>query len=331
MKRKKALMISGSALLLLALFYLLSRSAPSRELPETNIIDRKYNITLKQYRALYKGINFESIESRKYFSESTINSYTLKFLKFLKNKFINLGYEEHMAAVEHYLHSILEADKADEMFKLYQTFTEYNTHQYELAQKIGQPGSIEEMIAMLHDVHEDRRMFFGTETADALYGEEVKASEYDMRKMLIYNDKGMSGAEKEEKMQSLTHDMWGDDSLEDVKPWDRYTEKLKLYEDDLNKMSPEEKRDAMREFRNEFFSPEVTAQLERSDQYAEHRENRINEYHAKEEEILENSSLTTQEKDARIDALQKQMYGKYASLFKIRENYEKKFNASLKK
>ncbi len=319
------------AFLILILCYVSRRNILSGDLPETNIIDKKYDITLENYQELFRVIDFKNVDAGKYFSDSILNNYTLKFLKFLQSKFMHMSDEEHMAAVEDYLYSIMEQEKAEEMFKLYQKFREYNAHQYEFAKNISSPENIEEMIIMLHDLHEDRRMFYGSETADALYGEEVKASEYDLRKMLICNNKYFSGAEKEERLHTLKHDMWGEDSSEDLKPWDRYMEKMRIYEDDFNTMTAEEKRDKIKEFRNEFFPPEVTAQLERSDNYIETRDTKINEYRLTEKEILNDSYLSNQEKEAQIKALQKQMYGKYTHLFQLRENYENKFNASLKK
>ncbi len=285
------------------------------------IIDKKYEFKLKDIRAFYEGADFSDENVRSYFVDRVVNSYTLKFLKFMDERFNDSkDLADHLERSRQYLYAVLPSRSAGEMLELYKT---YLNHQMDLegkVRKLGLPSSVNEAIADLHDLQEYRRNIFGKEIADELFGAGVKAAEYPLRRSAIMNDRELYGAEKEYRLRQLDRDMWGDeaDSVGDnVLPYTRYQEKIQIYQRDLSEMrSEEEKQAKIREFRREIFTPDQVRRLDEVDRTLANEKKREEDYFASESLIKNNSGLSEQEQEKRIRDLQDRTFGEKADAFR---------------
>lgn len=288
------------------------------------IIEKKYEIKLKDIQTFYEGADFSDENVRNYFAEKIINAYTFKFLKLMDDRFNDSkDLADHLERARQYLYSVLPSRKAGEMLELYKA---YLNHQIDLAGKVtklGLPSSVDEAIADLHDLQEYRREIFGKEIADALFGAGVKAVEYPLRRTAIMNDRDLYGAEKEYRLKQLDRDMWGDeaDSVGDnILPYTRYQGKLQIYQKDLSEMrSEEEKQAKMREFRREIFTPDQVQRLDQVDRIVAYEKKREENYLASESSIKNNPSLGEKEKENKIRELQDETFGEEADAFRRRQ------------
>ena len=115
------------------------------------------------------------------------------------------------------------------------------------------------LLSLLYTIQNFRREKLGKETADALFGREVKESEYLLRKAIIIGDNTLYGKEKENRLQKLKGDMWDGEVIsmvEDSNPYNRYQLKMQLYQKDLSELGEKERKLKVEEFRKEFFSKE---------------------------------------------------------------------------
>jgi len=288
------------------------------------IIDNKHEIKLKDIQTFRERPNYSDENVRNYFAENVINTYTLNFLKSMDQRFKNSkDLADHLERARQYLYSVLPSSRAGEMFTLYKV---YLNHLIDLAGKVRKPGlpwSADEVIADLQDVQRYRRGIFGREIADALFGPGIKAEEYGIRRSAIMNDKDLYGAEKEYRLKQLDRDMWDDEANsvgENIQPYTRYQEKLQIYEKDLSEMRSEEARQAkVQEFRREIFTPDQVRRLDEVDRTVADEKKKEEEYFASESAIKSNTSLSEQEKEARIRELQEETFGEEADAFRRRQ------------
>lgn len=186
-----------AAVLAVGYFFYLRHSA---DVP-VNIISTGQKIKIKDIKMFLKGFPAQSVneDPRKYFSEEIINVYTVRFFKFLQTQIEFTSREEHLKAVKAYLHSVLDPQKADEMFVLYEKFIDYEIGLQEKIKSWSHPQTADELLRFLRTVQDYRRDVFGADVADALWGAEVMAREYSIRKNRIAADPNLYGAEKEKK------------------------------------------------------------------------------------------------------------------------------------
>lgn len=324
MNKKKIIAIGVSCLIILVGYHLFSRQ--SAEVP-TNIIGKDKRVTPDDIRLYFKNMKFDDKDVSKYFSNDLVNPYTIKFFKFLQGKFSQMSLEDHLKAVEEYLRSIMPPKKAEEMFALYKKFTLYEKSLMDVTKKWGTPKTADEALNYLKNLQDYRRNYFGKDIADGLFGAEVKNHEYRVRKFSILNDKKMYGAEKEKQLKELQGEMWGRDSGSvdsNAKPFDRYQEKMVMYQKDLGELNDTDRKDKVREYRKEFFSEEVVARLEKVDEQIEGEKKQEEDYRSREAKIQSDLNLKPEEKEARIRALQEEIFGSEgADEFRRRENIRK--------
>ena len=226
-------------------------------------------------------------------------------------------------------------DMADKLFDLYKKFVDY---QLTLGEKTrdwgGMPKTTEGAIDFLHKLQDYRREIFGRDIADILFGASVKGVEYPLRRGAILGDKNMSSAEKEKKLKQLNEEMWGDEADKVdayAEPYIKYKEKLAMYEKDLSGMSEEEKKAQIRAFREEIFTKDQVQSLENVDKAIADNENKEKDYKASESEIMNDSSLSKEEKENKVQELQNQMFGGEADALRRRLAIERASEAVLKK
>ncbi|MFP4474592.1 MAG: lipase secretion chaperone [Desulfatibacillaceae bacterium] len=316
------------------------------------IFDKSHNIRLEDVAGARKSVNFTSgrdasasadadglTESNKsssrtikvdeYFAGDdrfgvVVDSYTLKYFKHLQSMFEDSrDLEGHLQEVKAYLLSQFPREEAARLFEIYE---KYLRTEMELAQQQrnwGAPQSAEDVVAMLRRIQEFRREKLGRELADALYGADVKAREYAVRRGSIVGDDTLYGAEKEEMIGRLNEDMWGDEA-EAVntypKPYNQYREKLEMYKKDLEELPGEALREErIREFREQYFEPEVVERLEDVDRQIAQEDDLEQQYREKEQEILADQEMPEEQKQEAVQRLQEQTFGDQAEAFRRRE------------
>lgn len=317
--------------------YYMSTRSPE---PVPYIFDKTSEIGLDDVKENRSHVNFgeasvgkgvaPDFDIRAYFREEVIGGHTLKYFKHLEMHFGELAsLEEHFDAVYKYLKLQLSDAEAA---KLFETYKKYLNCEMELARRMkdwGTPLSPDRMLELLARAQEYRRTELGPELANSLFGADVKAKEYSIRRGMIVQE-DLYGEEKEKRIRELSDDMWGDESeavLGVQKPYSRYREKLSLYKKDMAELeTDDDKAQLVRKFREEVFSPEVVARLEAVDR--QHQKDRENEllYRTESSEIMMNTELTDSDKNKKIEELQAR-YFKDPEAFRRRENMQRGLEA----
>ena len=192
------------------------------------------------------------------------------------------------------------------------------------------PSTNDEFLRYLQTVQNYRREIFGTSVADAMWGAEVKAREYSIRKNVILFDQNLYGEEKERKIRDLNEEMWGEEagSLEeppqtDPEKFTSYQEKQALYQRDIQELPPEQRREKINEFRKEYFSAEQIARLEKVDAELEAEKQKEAQYQLREKAIQNNPSLDPNQKAQAIRELQDNLFGEDADALRRRLNIQR--------
>ena len=291
------------------------------------VFDRHSKIMMKDVRIYLGHSEFNEDAAKDYFKKDAINSYTLKYFLFLDGKFKDSrNPEELLQSARDYLNTVMPPDEADKLFAVYKTYVYYQRDVHDKITTWGRPSTPEEAIDYLHKLQDYRRKVFGDENADALFGPSVMLEEYPIRRGVIIGDQNLYGAEKEQKLNDLKKDMWGDEADivdNDTEPLDRYNEKLKIYQKDMAEMtSDEEKRAKIRQFREELFTPDQVRRLDDVDRATADEKKNEEDYFAQENEIQNNNNLDADSKAQKIRELQDQMFGSEAEAFRRRQVVE---------
>ena len=333
MKNKKLLI--GSCIAIVTLIAIVAGyfifSEKNEDIP-VNIISKDNKITVKDMKEYFSNNQFMSgtEDPNKYFSQTIANPNTVKFFKYLQMHIKASNLEDHLKEVEKYLHSIMEPAKADEMFALYKKFCNYEIELVDKMQKWPHPKTADELIRYLQDVHEYRRSVLGEETADAMWGIEVKGQEYNIRKGAILHDANLYGVEKEKKLSLLKDEMWGTgpENIEgppqtDPEKYTSYQEKQAIYQKDLQELPSDQRLEKIKEFRKDYFSSDQIARLEQVDAELETDRKKEADYYAQEKEIMNDTSIVGDQKAEVIRELQNSTFGEEAEAFRRRLNIQK--------
>ena len=330
MTKKKIIILGVVALAVIIIGYALY-SKHSKDVP-VNIIGSEQKIKLQDIKMFFKGFPAQTIneDPRKYFSEEIINVYTVRFFKFIETQIEFTNREQHLKAVKAYLNTVLDPQRADEMFVLYEKFLDYDISLQEKTKSWGQPKTAEELLKYLQVIQDYRREVFGAEIADAMWGAEVKFNEYIIRKNSIKLDQNMYGAEKEKKIAALKEDMWGtkaasieDPPQTDPEKFSSYQEKQAIYQKDLQELPEDQRMEKIKEFRKDYFSSEQIARLEQVDKELASDKKKESDYYAQEKEIINNPAIADDKKAELIRELQNDTFGEEAEAFRRRLNIEK--------
>ncbi|BCS97009.1 hypothetical protein DSLASN_26410 [Desulfoluna limicola] len=261
-------------------------------------------------------------------SDGLMNHETLRYLRFLHKKFRkSIDTAGHLEEIRGYLFSNLPLDEAREIYRLYSDYLACEMALTETAQLWSKPETPEDYIGLLRTMQEFRREYLGDDTADTLFGAEVKSREYAIRRAVIVHTSDMFGREKEALIKSLNTDIWGEDGavIEGIHmPYNRYREKLAIYARDFEDMTSESDRATLtRELRESVFPPQVVARLEEVDEKLAREQNIETTYLQMEKEILDAPDLTPEEKTESIGALQDESFGDEAEAFRRRKAIQK--------
>lgn len=328
---KKKIIITALIILVVGIVGYIFYARQSSDVP-VNIISSSQKISIKDIKMFLKGFPAESAseDPRKYFSKEIINLYTVRFFKFIQTQIEFTNREEHLKAVKAYLYSVFDHDKAGEMYALYEKFMDYEIGIHEKAKSWGEPKTADELLRYLRTVQDYRREIFGVEIADAIWGAEVMAAEYTIRKNKIKLDQTMYGAEKEKRINELKEDMLGADSASleeppqsDPEKFASYQEKQAIYQRDLQELSADQRLEKIKEFRKEYFSLDQIFRLEKVDAELEADNKKEADYYAQEKEIMNNHGIDAGKKAEAIRELQDNTFGEEAEEFRRRLNIEK--------
>jgi hypothetical protein len=224
----------------------------------------------------------------KYFSHGIVTAETLNLFRSLEQKFAEKSIHElseHFNKVKQYLNSQFGESEAKKLFEIYQKYLECqikisNDSKYEV--KTPDP---QHLLSLLYTVQNFRREKLGKETADTLFGNDVKEMEYSFRRAIIIGDNTLYGKEKESRLQKLKADMWDGDALsmlEDNNPLNRYLLKMHLYQKDLSELGEKEREIKIEEFRKEFFTQEQIKRLHEVDAQIAREKQNMERYRATE-------------------------------------------------
>jgi len=289
--------------------------------PDPYVIRGGKGISAEEYRLYFKTLDLDGGEIDRYFADSVVNHQTLRLFKALQSRFKEMGYDEHIEAIRDYLYRTMNPRKAEEMFFLYKKYAAYERSLLLNPKRFLPPSSSRDALRYLNDLQKYRREIFGAETADRLFGFEVRTQEYKLRKAIVLNENSY-GAEKEKKLAKLRHDIWGESGStfdEGSKSLDRYNVKLQLYAKDLGELNDDERAEKIRSFRSEFFSEETVRRLERVDSEIAADIGRERTYRAREREKQTTPGLSEDERTKMIESLQKEIFGDDAETFRRRE------------
>jgi lipase chaperone LimK len=328
--KKKKIIISALIILVVGIVGYIFYAKQFGDVP-VNIIGPSQKISIKDIKMFLKGFPSQSAseDPRKYFSKEIINLYTVRFFKFIQTEIEFTNREEHLKAVKAYMHSVLDPDKAEEMYALYEKFMDYEIGIHEKAKSWGDAKTADELLRYLRTVQDYRREIFGIEVADAMWGAEVMAAEYSIRKNSIKIDPNLYGAEKEKRINALREEMLGANStsLEDPPQSDpekfaSYQEKQAIYQRDLQELTADQRLEKIKEFRKEYFSPEQIVRLEKVDAELEAENKKEVDYYAQEKEIMNNPGIDADKKEDALRELQNNVFGDEADAFRRRLNIQ---------
>ncbi len=321
---KRILAMAGIVVAILVVIHLATRDGGEKK--TGYIIDDQGGISYNEVRESLKKVNFDEDKPDSLFSKGVVNPYTLKFFNYLIKRFSDIkDFDKHYLAVQEYLYSVMPMEKADQLLALYKKYIEYQRNLSSRLNSWGMPRNAEEAIDRLHKLQDYRRQIFGKETADALFGAEIKAREYPIRRSAIVYDKDIYGSEKEEMIKNLNQEMWGETDVEEyANPYNRYKEKLEIYNKDLSEMSGAERDQRIKEYRKQYFTPDQVARLEDVDKVIAEEKETESEYRSDEVRIMNDPNLTPEKKTEKVEKLQEKYFGKEgAEAFRRRETIDK--------
>jgi hypothetical protein len=267
-KKKKAFILKILALLVIlaismTALKLFHRPGSAEDYVSDYITDKKRQITLKDTElGNGPGEHFEKTESelKDYIAGSLVNRGTAEYFRFLQTRF-NQGrtFQENTDLIHRHLLSILPPENGEELFELYMKYLNFEYLAAEKAKDWDMPESVDETLELISKMKGFQEDYFGEETADLLFGADMKVMEYNARRSGIINDSYATGIEKEKLLERLDYDMFGVDSseLEKTKnPYNLFEEKLLVYKNDLDVMEPYEKETMIRGFREKYLPKE---------------------------------------------------------------------------
>jgi len=268
-----------------------------------------------------------------YLFQGSITPRALELFRLMERKFPSQSARDmtgHYDAVRRYFKSRFSEADAGMLFDVYQKYLPcqiklLNDSRFEIKNT-----NLQGMLALLYRVQIFRREAMGKETADALFGAEVKEKEYFLRREMVIADPALYGRDKERRLDKLKSDMWEGEAIpigEDDTPYNRYQLKMQLYAKDLAGLGEKERKLKIEEFRKEFFTREQIGKLRDVDARMSGEQETLKRYREAEKKILEARDMPRALREQKINALQDDYFGEEADAFRrteaIRKGLEK--------
>lgn len=243
--------------------------------------------------------------------------------------------EEHLAQVKERIFSQFPPAEAAQLFATYQNYLDCEIGVAELTAGFGAVTSVEAGLDLLNRIQEYRRDNLGRELADTLYGEQVKETEYSIRRAAIINDRDLYAEEKQAQLDRLTQDMWGASAdLETVfqktNAYDRYRDALAINQKDLDEIGGEaDRRAAIDDIRRQYLPVDAIERINAMERQQADQQQQEQAYFQAEKRIIEDTALSDEDKAEQIDHLRQEMFGEQAEAMKRRETIENARKARL--
>jgi lipase chaperone LimK len=332
MKKKKIITLAVCGAMILVLLIVVWHLVGEKGGVLGHIIDESYQARLQDSELDYRRENFGKEKVKEDFSSDVVNEHTLNFFLHLDDicqSAIDLA--DNLEKARQYLSSVLPPETAGQMLKLYEIYLNYQIGLQDKMRELGMTGDQLDNLAKLQDY---RRQVFGKDNADIIFGATVEAQEYTIRRSAIVYDDNLYAGQKEQLLNELNKDMWGDELTADavVPEYTRYQEKLQLYKKDIADLRTDEEKQAfLQHLRAEVFDPVQRQRLEEVDRAIEEEKMIKEQYFAKEREILNDPGLSEKERGKRIRELQDATFGDEADAFRRRQAIQKGAEEFIKK
>ena len=269
--------------------------------------------------------------------EAFVNNSTVDYFNQLSKMFPNAKtLDEHYSKIYEYLLSRYGKDEADTLFAVYKKFLKCEMDLKHERMKWGLPKNKEEWMQYIQKINNYRTDSLGKQISEKLFGNEYRNMIFKMKKEDIINDDTLYGHQKEQWLEDIAMDTWGDNYEDKMysefrTSYDMYKEKMKLYEKDFSEMDEEEKKEKIKEFRKQLLSDKLIKNLEEADEMTEKGYETINSYKSAETNILSDNKLTAKQKDQKIKELQDNTFGENADAFRRAEAIQKASKEAAKK
>jgi len=325
MKKKTKIFIALIVMMLLALIAV--RSVNSLRTQAQDAYLETHYILDKNFQTGKTSLTDSSGNS--YFSQGMINARALDLFRLMDQKFPLKSKDsltQHYSSVRQYFDFRFKEADAQRLFAVYQKYLPcqiklLNDSQYEAKNE-----DLKQLLTLLYKVHSLRRETMGKETADALFGPEVKEKEYFLRREMMIVGSTRYGKEKESQLRKLKADMWEGEAIpvgEDDNPYNQYQLKLQLYSKDLAELGEKERGSRIEEFRKEFFTTEQIKKLHDADAQVVAENDNLRRYRIAEKKIRDSQELSQAQRDQKIKALQDEYFGPEADAFRRAEAIQK--------
>ena len=244
--------------------------------------------------------------------------------------------EEHLAQVKERIFSQFPPEEAGQLFATYIQYLDCEIAVADLTAKFGPITSAEKGLDLLREVQEYRRDFLGRELADKLFGEQVKEKEYTVRRAAIINDDSLYALEKQEQLDRLTQDMWGESAdpeaaLQKTNAYARYQDALAIHQKDLDEISGEaDRQSAINDIRRQYLPPDAIERIKTMERQQAEQQQQEQTYFEGEKRIAEDTALSDEDKAEQIEHLRQEILGDQAEAMKRRETIGKSREAMLK-
>lgn len=167
---------------------------------------------------------------------------------------------ERTHSIREYLFSTLPRDKAEELIDLYDKFTTFERDVVSKAENEWRmPESAGETLELIEAMQQYQQDYFGEQAADLLFGAEMKVMEYKARRAIILNDPYITGPEKEQLLDQLGTDMWGESAYQAMNankhPHEILDEKLMVYRNELAALDQATRAEEIQKLRDMYLPP----------------------------------------------------------------------------
>lgn len=254
---------------------------------------------------------------------------TLRYFKWLGHECRKAASEEeHLALVRERIFSRFPPEEARQLFDTYRRYLACEMEAAKLSRRFGRISSVEEGLLLLREIQAYRRENLGKDLADRLYGEQVKESEYSIRRAAIIRDNTLYAMEKQDQLRRLDQDMWGEtleteNDLSNADAYARYRDALSLHQKDLDEITSEADRQAyINDLRGQYFPPDAVARIKAAREQQDREQQTEQDYDDRKRQIANNMDLSEEQKTQEIDRLRQETFGDQAEAMKRRETIE---------
>ncbi len=221
----------------------------------------------------------------------------------------NLGPEQCDNSILAYIDSHYSPPENETMKNLFRSYFRYENEIRQM--EINPNMSFEERYDILK---KKRREILKNENAELIFGmEESKVEFMDASKNFINNSKKMSGSDRVKNYEALKKKVYGsyyDHAVQREDKFDNYQMEISLREDELSKLSPQEKDSKIRNLQDKYFGKEAAEQIRKAQAESAEQDKKIADYEKKAEEFLsQNGNLSEKQKEEKLKEMRTQLLG----------------------